>query len=131
MAWSHNERDFNGVFASVIQLRAAGLVIGGDPYFTSRSKLLAVLATRYAVPAVFENREFGAAGGVISFGVRISDSYRLAGVYVARILKGEKPADLPVQQGTKIELFMNLKTAKELSLTIPPSIMVRADDVIE
>jgi putative ABC transport system substrate-binding protein len=107
-----NERDFNGVFASMIQLRAAGLVIGGDPYFTSRSELLAALAARSAVPAVFENREFVAAGGLMSYGARIIDAYRLTGIYV-------------------VELFLNLKTAKTLGITIPPSIMVRADELIE
>jgi putative ABC transport system substrate-binding protein len=112
-------------------LRAAGLVIGGDPYFTSRSELLAALATRYAMPAVFENREFVAAGGLASYGARIIDAYRLAGAYVGRILKGDKPAELPVQQDAQIELFLNLKTAKALGITIPPSIMVRADEVIE
>jgi putative ABC transport system substrate-binding protein len=128
---ANEERDFDAVFANLIQLRAAGLVIGGDPYFTSRSELLAALAARYAMPTVFENREFVAAGGLASYGVRITDAYRLAGAYVGRILKGEKPADLPVQQDTQIELFLNLKTAKALGITIPPSIMVRADELIE
>jgi putative tryptophan/tyrosine transport system substrate-binding protein len=88
------ERDFDGVFANLIQLRAEGLVIGGDAFVTSRSELLGALAVRHAVPAVYENREFVAAGGLLSYGGRILDAYRLAGVYVARILKGENPADL-------------------------------------
>ena len=99
------ERDFDAVFAKLIQLRAGGLVIGADPFFTGRSEQLAALAVRHAVPTVFENREFAAAGGLMSYGADITDSYRLAGVYTGRILKGDKPADLPVQQTTKVELY--------------------------
>lgn len=124
------ERDFDGVFPNLIQLRAEGLVIAGDPFFTGLSRLLGALTAHYAVPAVYE-REFVAAGGLIGYGGRIIDAYRLAGAYVGHMLKGEKPADLPVQQGTKVELFLNLKTAKALGITIPPSIMVRADELIE
>jgi putative tryptophan/tyrosine transport system substrate-binding protein len=112
-----SERDIEEAFAKLAQLRAKGLVIGADAFFTSRTKLLAALATRYKVPAVYENRDFTAAGGLLSYGGVITDSYRLTGVYVGRILKGEKPAELPVQQGTKIELFINLKTAKALGIT--------------
>jgi len=89
-----------------------GLVIGADPFFTSRQEQLAALALRHAVPTVYENRAFAAAGGLVSYGGSLTDSYRLVGVYAARILKGEKPGELPVQQGTKVELFLNLKTAR-------------------
>jgi len=126
-----SERDFDGVFANVIQLRAGGLVIGADAVFTSRQEQLAALALRHAVPTVYENRGFVAAGGLASYGGAITDAYRLAGVYAARILKGEKPGELPVQQATKVELFVNLKTARTLGLTVPTALLVRADEVIE
>jgi putative tryptophan/tyrosine transport system substrate-binding protein len=125
------DRDFDGVFANLIQLRAGGLVIGGDPFFTGRQEQLAALAARHAVPTVYENREFVAAGGLMSYGGNLPDAYRLAAVYATRILKGEKPADLPVQQSTKVELFLNLKTAKALGITAPLSLLGRADEVIE
>jgi putative ABC transport system substrate-binding protein len=126
-----SERDFDGVFANVIQLRAGGLVIGADAVFTSRQEQLAALALRHAVPTVYENRGFVAAGGLASYGGAITDAYRLAGAYAARILKGEKPGELPVQQATKVELFVNLKTARTLGLTVPTALLVRADEVIE
>jgi putative ABC transport system substrate-binding protein len=125
------ERDFDVVFANLDQLRAGGLVIGADPYFTSRSEQLAALAVRHAVPAVYETREFVAAGGLMSYGSDIADSYRLAGNYTGRILKGDKPADLPVQEATKVELYINLKSAKTLGITVPLSLLGRADEVIE
>jgi putative ABC transport system substrate-binding protein len=125
------EREFDGVFAKVIELRAGGLVIGADSFFTARQEQLAAVALRHAVPTVYENREFVAAGALASYGGAITDSYRLAGVYTARILKGEKPGELPVQQGTKVELFLNLKTAKALGVTVPTALLVRADEVIE
>ncbi len=125
------ERDFDALFANMIQLQAGGLVIGPDPFFVSRSEQLAALTVRHAVPAVFETREFVAAGGLMSYGGNQPDAYRLAGVYTARILKGEKPGELPVQQGTKVELFLNLKTAKALGLTVPLPLSGRADEVIE
>jgi putative ABC transport system substrate-binding protein len=125
------ERDIEEAFGKLTQLGASGLVIGADAFFTSRSKLLAALATRYRVPAVYENRDFVAAGGLLSYGGMITDSYRLTGVYVGRILKGEKPAELPVQQATKIELYINLKTAKAFGITVPLTLSGRAEEVIE
>jgi putative ABC transport system substrate-binding protein len=125
------ESNFDAVFASLIQLRAGGLVIDSDPFFTARQEQLAALTVRHAVPAIYENREFAAAGGLVSYGGGITEAYRLAGVYTGRILKGDKPADLPVQQATKVELFLNLKTAKTLGLTVPLSLLGRADEVFE
>jgi putative tryptophan/tyrosine transport system substrate-binding protein len=125
------ESDLEIVLGKLMELRAGGLVIGADAFFTSRSELLGALAVRHAVPAVYENRQFAAAGGLMSYGGGIIESYRLAGVYVARILKGEKPADLPVQQATKVELIINLKTAKALGITFPLTLLGRADEVIE
>jgi putative ABC transport system substrate-binding protein len=125
------ERDFDTVFAALAQLRAGALVIGTDTFFNSQSRNLAGLTVRHAVPAIYQYREFAAAGGLMSYGGSITDAYRMAGVYTGRILKGEKPSDLPVQQSTKAELFINLKTAKKLGITIPQSILLRADEVIE
>ena len=113
------------------QLRAGGLVIGSGTFFTGRSEQLGALTVRHAVPAVYDKREFAVAGGLISYGGNIADSYRLAGVYTGRILKGDKPADLPVQQVAKVEMTINLKTAKALGLNIPEPLIGRADEVIE
>jgi putative tryptophan/tyrosine transport system substrate-binding protein len=123
-------RDFDAVFATLAQLRAGGLVIGTDTFFNSQSRKLAELTLRHALPAIYQYREFAAAGGLMSYAGSITDAYRLAGVYTGRILKGEKPSDLPIQQSTKAELFINLKTAKALRITIPQSMMVRADELM-
>jgi len=125
------ERDFDTVFAELIRLRADGLVIGASGLFLARQEQLAKLAARNAVPAVFATREFVAAGGLMSYGGSVADSYRQVGVYTGRILKGEKPADLPVQQATKVEFYINLKNAKALGLNVPNTLIGRADEVIE
>jgi ABC-type uncharacterized transport system substrate-binding protein len=126
------EREFDAVFAEVIRLQAGGLVIGGGAFFTGpRIERLAALAVSNAVPAVFESRQFVAAGGLMSYGGSLTDSYRLTGAYTARILKGEKPGELPVQQGTKLELYINLKSANALGLDVPNTLIGRADEVIE
>ena len=125
------EPELDTAFVTLVRLRVGALAIGADPFFTSRSEQLAALTMRHAVPAVYEFREFVAAGGLIGYGASLADAYRQAGTYVARILKGDKPADLPVQQSTKVELIINLKTAKALGLTVPVPLLGRADEVIE
>jgi len=125
------EEKFEPAYAALKQLQAGGLVIGTDGFFVSHSEQLAALTVRHAVPAIFQYRAFAEAGGLMSYGGSVTDSYRLSGVYTGRILKGEKPADLPVQQATKVELIINLKTAKALGLTVPLPLLGRADEVIE
>jgi putative ABC transport system substrate-binding protein len=125
------EGDIDTTFARLLEVKAGGLVIGGDTFLNSRSAQLATLALRHAVPAIFSSRAFAAAGGLTTYEGSASDSYRQAGGYVARILKGERPADLPVVQSTKVELIVNLKTAKALGLNLPQSLLGRADEVIE
>jgi putative ABC transport system substrate-binding protein len=123
--------DFDAVFENLMQLRAGGLVISTGPLLTSHSEQLAALAARCAVPAIYKGREFAAAEGLLSYGSDLADSYRLAGNYTGRILKGEKPAELPVQEATKVQLYINMKTAKALGITFPLSLLGRADEVIE
>jgi putative tryptophan/tyrosine transport system substrate-binding protein len=126
-----NEHDFDRVFGALVQLRAGALVIGIDAFLTSHSEQLAALALRHALPAIYQYPEFTAAGGLMSYGNSIMESFRTVGVYTGRILKGEKRADLPVQQITKVELIINLKTAKALGLTVPDKLLALADEVIE
>jgi putative ABC transport system substrate-binding protein len=125
------ERDFDTVFATLAQLRGGGLVIGSDAFFANRRKQLGDLTARHLVPAIHANRDFAAAGGLMSYGTDLADAYRLVGVYAGRILNGEQAADLPVQRSTKVELVMNMKTAKTLGLTVPIPLLGRADEVIE
>jgi putative tryptophan/tyrosine transport system substrate-binding protein len=126
-----NEREIDAAFATLAQWQAGGLLIDGGGYLTSRSAQLAGLALSYKLPAIFNVRDFPAAGGLMSYGASPVDAYRIVGNYVGRILKGEMPADLPVQQTTKVELIINLKTARMLGLTIPLPLIGRADEVIE
>jgi putative ABC transport system substrate-binding protein len=126
-----NENEIDAAFAALPELHADALIIGSDFVFNSRLPQIATLSSRYSIPSIFPNRDFAVAGGLISYGPDYQADYRPLGVYTGRILKGEKPADLPVQQPTAFVLVINLKTAKALGLTVPQSILVRADEVIE
>jgi len=128
---ARSERDFDAIFASLVKLRAGGLVITPDSLFTSRREQLGELAFRHTMPAIAPYREFAAAGGLMSYGTNVTDLFRQNGIYVSRILKGEKPADLPVQQAVKLDLIINLKTAKALGLEVPLSMLMRVHEVIE
>lgn len=125
------EREIDDAFATLVPLRASALLIDADAVFTSLTKQLAALTIRYAMPAIHASREFVVAGGLVSYGNSPAESYRQAGVYAGRVLKGEKPEDLPVQQATKVNLAINLKTAKAFGLTVPNTLIGRADEVIE
>jgi putative ABC transport system substrate-binding protein len=126
-----SERDFDAAFGTLVQLRASGLVVSADPFFVSRSRQLVDLSLRHGCVAIFQSRDFAVAGGLMSYGGSVAESHRQAGIYTGRILKGEKPADLPVQQVTKFELVINLKAARTLGVKIPPKILALADEVIE
>jgi putative ABC transport system substrate-binding protein len=126
-----NAREIDDAFALLVERRAAALLIEGDPFLVGRMKQLVVLTARHAIPAIFQGRDFPDAGGLMSYGANRSDALRIAGGYTGRILKGAKPADLPVQLATKLELVVNLYTAKALGLTVPPTLLARADEVIE
>ncbi len=126
-----SEHDFDAAFANLTRLHAGGLVISAGSVFLRGMEQLAALTVRHAVPAIYQYREFAAAGGLMSYGPDITESYRMAGIYTGRILKGEKPADLPVQQVTKVEMYINLKTAKALGITVPLPLSGRADELFE
>jgi putative tryptophan/tyrosine transport system substrate-binding protein len=129
--YASNDGEIEAGFAALHGLQAGGVVIGSDQFFNSRSAQIAALALQHSVPAVYQYREFTAAGGLISYGASLTDAFQLGGVYTGRILNGEKPSDLPVQQSTKLELIINLKTATALGITFPLPLLARADEAIE
>ena len=126
-----SESEINAAFATVVELHAAAMLVCADPFFNSQRDKIIALAARHAIPAIYEQREHALAGGLMSYGTSFSDGYRQVGIYVGRILKGEKPADLPVQQSTKFEFVINLKTAKALGIEVPPNLSAEADEIIE
>ncbi len=126
-----SESEINSAFASLVQLHVDALVVAADPFLSSRREQLVALASRHAVPSSYAWREFAASGGLISYGPSLTSAFRLVGTYAGKVLKGAKPADLPVQQPTSFELVINLKTAEALGLTVPQSMLMRADEVIE
>ena len=126
-----SEADIHAAFRAIARLPAAALLVGADPFFNGRREQLVTLAAHYNIPTMYELREYVLAGGLMSYGTNLADAYRQVGNYAARVLKGEKPADLPVMQPTKLEFVINLRTAKALDLTIPPGVLAIADEVIE
>ena len=126
-----NSAEVGSALEAIAERRLGPVVVGPSPFFNTQSQQLAAFTVRHALPAIFQTREFVTAGGLMSYGGSLLDVFRIAGTYTGRILKGDKPANLPVQQATKVELFINLKTAKALRLTVPPSVLARADEVIE
>jgi putative ABC transport system substrate-binding protein len=131
IVYASNKDEFEPAFASLAGVKADALIVGTDPFFTSQRQQIVTLASRYSVPAIYEWREFAVAGGLISYGTSVTSVYREVGIYVGKVLKGAKPADLPIQQPTNFELVINLRTAKALGLTVPPNLLTAADQVIE
>jgi putative tryptophan/tyrosine transport system substrate-binding protein len=128
---ANRERDFERAFATLVQMQMGALLVGSDPFFNSQRDHIVALAARHHIPAIYETREFARAGGLMSYGTILTEGYLEIGIYAGKILKGARPADLPVQQATKVELIVNLKTAKTLGITVPQSVQSRADEVIE
>ena len=131
IALASNESAINAAFATAVQLRAGAMLVGSDPFFNSQRDKIIALAARHAIPAIYEQREYALAGGLMSYGTNLTNGYHQAGVYVGRILKGEKPGDLPVVQSTKFEFVINAQTARLLGIELPNSIQLLADEIIE